>query len=287
MNLSDFQEPRSENPLVSIIITYYNQEPYIRKAVMSASHQTYQNIEIIVVDDGSATPLRSPLDDIAGIRVLRKENGGCPAARNFGFKHSRGTYLVFLDGDDELFPNAVSAHLKALAAVPDAGFVFGAVQYIDDCGEPLPTRRLCRPRRDYLLMFLESNPIASPGSVMIRRSEFEEVGLFDETFLVVEDYDLYLRLLRITSAVLHREQVARYRRHSCNLSLDYPRMLTATYRALNKVGLANPLSKRERRHIERGKRRWAHVYGQKRMPGYMYREIYFKGCAMLNLLFGI
>jgi glycosyltransferase involved in cell wall biosynthesis len=173
------------DPLVSIVITYYNQHDFIREAVTSAQRQTYQNIEVIVVDDGSSISADRPLEGLNRIQILRKENG-CPAARNFGFHHTSGDYIVFLDGDDRLLPRAVDAHLKALRIQPDAGLVFGATQLINEKGDLIRKAHVCRPRRDYFLMLLESNPVECPGAALFSRNGFIRAGQFDVRFPPVE-----------------------------------------------------------------------------------------------------
>src|ERR1700722_18049263 len=94
-------------PLVSVIIPYYNQQLFIAETVLSAKRQSYPNIEIIVVDDGSRVSAEPYLRAIGGIQLFRTENHGCPATRNFGFTKSTGEYLIFLDGDDILLPGAI------------------------------------------------------------------------------------------------------------------------------------------------------------------------------------
>src|SRR5271165_1485601 len=115
----------SQYPLVSVIIAYYKQERFLAETVSSVRQQTYSNFEIIVVDDGSPVPAASVLPNSSDVVILRTENRGCPAARNFGFKQSSGEYLVFLDSDDRLTPGALEAHIKVLTGHPDAALSFG------------------------------------------------------------------------------------------------------------------------------------------------------------------
>lgn len=267
-------------PTVSVIITYYNQERFIRETVLSVTQQTYPHLEIIVVDDGSTTPAERILSDIPGISIFRISNGGCPAARNYGFSQSTGNYLVFLDGDDLLLPDAVVSQLRILQRSPDAALAFGAAQFIDVNGDRIPSPALCRARQDYFLMMLECNPIACPGAALIRRDSFIAAGMFDERFYVVEDYDLYLRLLRTESAVRHPRLVVLYRRHSGNLSKDSHRMLRFVYEALTKVESSGTLTARERRHLKHGRRRWAHGYLPQQTLRYRIADLYFRCCAM-------
>jgi len=275
----------ANSPIVSVIITYYNQERFIRDTVLSVTRQSYPRLEIIVVDDGSTKPVTPILADIAGIKILRTENRGCPAARNFGFRHSTGEYLVFLDGDDLLLPDAVTNQVRALRSRPDAALVFGAAQYINEHGEAIGSPRLCRARNDYFLMLLECNPVPI-GAAMVARESFVKAGLFDESFFVVEDYDLLLRLLRGASAIRNPERVFLYRRHSGNLSNNLPRMLSFVQRALDKVESRGDLTRVERRRLEHGRKRWAHAYAPKITLGYKVMGLYFRCRAMFTVPVG-
>src|SRR5271155_2938003 len=88
--------PLSVGHRVSVIVPYYNQPAYLAEAVSSIEQQTYPNIEIIVVDDGSPVPAASILSQGTGIQVIRTKNRGVSAARNFGFERCSGDYLIFL-----------------------------------------------------------------------------------------------------------------------------------------------------------------------------------------------
>ena len=267
-------------PIVSVIITFYNQERFIRDTVLSATRQTYPRVEIIIVDDGSTKPVTPLLADMPGVTILRTPNSGCPAARNFGFRHSTGDYLVFLDGDDQLLPDAVASQLRMLQCHPDAVLAFGAAQYINGCGEKINSPPFCRAKNDYFLMLLESNPIACPGAAMITRESFVKAGLFDESFFVVEDYDLYLRLLRKASAIRHPEYVVLYRRHTDNLSKDMPRMLRSVHQALDKIEASGNLTTSQRRRLKHGRKRWTYMYSPKNSLGYRIKGLFFRFRAM-------
>ncbi len=243
----DAQPTRNETnrtPLVSIVIPYYNQQLFIAETVLSAKRQTYPKVEIIVVDDGSPVPAEPYLREIDGIQLFRTENHGCPATRNFGFAKSSGEYLVFLDGDDILLPGAIEAHLKAFAQHPETGLSFGSSSGINEHGEQIRPAHVCRPRRNYFLMFLESNPICSPGATMIPRSAFAEAGMFDERLRSqVDDLDLYLRLARKYRVTQHDFCVLAYRLHSNNVSRDQEKMLAGNARNAGSdrsVGYAHP-----------------------------------------------
>jgi len=269
------------HPLVSIIIPYYNQQAFIADAVGSAKRQTYPNIEIIVVDDGSPVPAEPLIKTIEGIQLLRTENRGVSAARNLGFQRSLGEYLIFLDADDVLSDGAVEAHLKALCAHPVAGLSFGALRMIDENGRQIRPPHICRPRKDYFLMLLEGNPIGCPGAAMMRRENFVAAGLFDASLRIVEDYDLYLRIARRAPLVQHALCVVEYRQHYGSISRSKDKMLLATMTVLDR--LENTLTKSERKRLNHARRRWKHEFRRKDTLAYRARSLYYSFRAMLSV----
>lgn len=274
-------------PLVSIIIPYYQQAAYIAYTVRSALRQTHSHVEIIVVDDGSPVPAAPSLADVPEIRLIRTENQGCPATRNHGFEASSGEYLIFLDGDDLLRPDAIEKHLAALRSHGSAVLSFGAVAMIDGQGRETEAPRVARPRRDYFRMLLESNPIWSPGATMMRREAFLEAGMFNSALRAqVDDYDLYLRLARLGPFVQHSGQVLDYRLHGSNVSRDQEKMLQGTLGVLDRLAADPALTSADRRRLERGRRRWIHVFRPRPSWLYRLRSLYFTVRSLPNVAFG-
>jgi glycosyltransferase involved in cell wall biosynthesis len=274
---------RVAQPLVSIIIPYFNHPDYLAEAVGSARQQTYSNLEIIVVDDGSVVPADSLLKSFTEVVILRTENRGVSSARNIGFQKSSGEYLIFLDADDRLMQGAIEAHLKAFNSNPNAGMTFGPVRIVDGSGNEIQPPKICRPRRDYFPMLLESNPIACPGSTMICRQAFIEAGLFDESFRNAEDYDLYLRLARQKAVVQHNACVAEYRKHNGGKSNNTDRMIAAVMAILDQTGREASLSPSERNTLARGRKRWLHRMQPKKTLDYRLKQLYYSFRAMLTV----
>ena len=275
--------PRPPCPLVSVIIAYYKQERFIAETVRSVQQQTHPNIEIIVVDDGSPTPAGSILPESSDVRILRTENRGCPAARNFGFQQSSGNFLVFLDSDDRLTPEALQAHLKAFAERPAAALSFGAQRFIDEHSREIRAPHNCRPRNNYFLMLLEGNPIGTPGAAMIRRDAFIEAGLFDESVRIVEDYPLYLRLAKRHPIVQSPACVIDYRWHTNSMSRDKEAMFKGIMRALDQLEAETELTAAERRRLRHGRGRWRHEYRVKTNLAYRIEGLYYRFRAMLTV----
>jgi len=184
------------NPLISVIIPAYNKSRLTVKTVESVLNQTYQPIEIIVVDDGSTDDTRGQLSRYADkIQYVYKENGGACSARNLGFKLSKGDYIGFLDCDDVYHPEKVQLSVNYLEDHPDDGWVHTAVDFIDEdgaivggCDSP-KSRDQGRITRQLILRNYVCN-----STPLIRRSCLEKVGAFDETIFTPADWDLWLRL---------------------------------------------------------------------------------------------
>jgi glycosyltransferase involved in cell wall biosynthesis len=125
-----------QSPLVSVVIPCFNHGRYLSEAVQSALGQTYPSVEVVVVDDGSSDNTAEVAQSFPEVRYLLRARGGLAAARNAGLQASQGAYLVFLDADDRLLPNAVEVGLAAFAQRPHCGFVYGAHRWITIEGTP-------------------------------------------------------------------------------------------------------------------------------------------------------
>jgi len=181
---------------VSIVIPAYNKAGWTTRTVESVLGQTYPNMEVIVVDDGSTDDTRDRLVRFKDrIRYVHKKNGGACSARNLGIRLATGEYIGFLDCDDMYLPRKVESSVSYLEDNPDFGFVHNPVYLIDENDRTIGvslTRRKCPVgwiSRELLL----GNFICNP-SVIVKKACFEKVGLFDETIFVPADWDMWLRL---------------------------------------------------------------------------------------------
>ncbi len=183
-----------KNPLVSVIIPTYNRGWILKEAIDSVLAQDFLDFELIVVDDGSNdnTPdiLEAYQEDII---IVRQNNKGVSAARNRGIASASGDFIAFLDSDDLWLPEKLSRQVEFFNSNPDAMICQTEEIWIRNGVRVNPKKR----HKKFSGMIFEhslSLCLVSPSAVMIKKSLFEEVGLFDESLPACEDYDLWLRI---------------------------------------------------------------------------------------------
>jgi len=181
-------------PEVSVIIPTFNRTDLLAQAIDSVLSQSYTDFELIVVDDGSTDATQALLSQYRGrIRYLFQENRGVSAARNLGIKAARGLYICLLDSDDLWLRDKLKEQIRLMK-----GDTKIRVSYTDEVwirgGKRVNQGKRHRKYSGWILRKLLPLCLISPSSVMIERGVFEEVGLFDESFPVCEDYDLWLRI---------------------------------------------------------------------------------------------
>ncbi len=191
--------PVTETPKVSVVIPTYNRAHVVGRAVQSVLHQTYQNFEIIIVDDGSTdgTSERVALfHDPRLFYVRLEENCGCGAARNMGIEASRGDYVAFLDSDDEWLPEKLEKQVRLLErSEPSVGIVYTGYVAIDE--QELPTTtRIPKSRGRILNELCGWNILGTTSTVVVKRECFRLVRPFDPTLASCEDWDMYIRLAK-------------------------------------------------------------------------------------------
>jgi len=224
-------------PQVSVIVPTYNQAPFVAATVESALAQTYPNVEIIVVDDGSTDDTQAVLATYRDrIHYLYQENRGLAAARNAGFLASHGDYVHFLDSDDLIPPDKLARHVAILEAEPGFGLVYSAWQQVNADGTEILGQ--LRPNRQGHLLkeLLRRDFFFFPSAAVLRRACLERVGLFDESLRWGEDADMWLRLARAGYAFGYLDQpLLQYRIHAQSMTARVnPQQVQGWLAVLNK-----------------------------------------------------
>lgn len=181
---------------ISVIIPTYNRAQFIRRAIDSVLNQTYKNFELIIVDDGSTDETEDFLDPLkkAGlIRYLKRPNLGVSCARNFGVENATGTFISFLDSDDEWLPHKLQDQLNFLERHSSLRIVYGEELWIRN-GKRVNQKKIHQKSGGWIFDQCVQQCLIAPSSVMMEKSLFLEMGGFDEQFMVCEDYDLWLKI---------------------------------------------------------------------------------------------
>lgn len=211
-------------PVVSIVIPCHNQGRFLGEAIERALRQTYPRVDVLVVDDGSTDETARVVSEHPGVGYVRQERQGAAVARTRGLRASRGEFVIFLDADDRLLPDAVAAGLDHFEAHPACAFVTGHVRVMTEDGSPIGVPPQEHPETTFLAL-LAHNYIWTPGAVMYRRSALDEIGAFDPSAGGSADYELNVRIARRFSFSCHHRVVLEYRQHPANMSRDAAHML--------------------------------------------------------------
>jgi glycosyltransferase involved in cell wall biosynthesis len=179
---------------VSVIIPTFNRGWIIKEAIDSVLTQDHTEFELIVVDDGSIDNTDDVLDIYRNeIKVLSQKNKGVSAARNRGISEASGKFIAFLDSDDLWLPQKLSTQIEFFNQTPDALICQTEEVWIRKGRRVNPRKRHKKPSGMIFNPSLELC-LVSPSAVMMKRSLFDRVGIFDETLPACEDYDLWLRI---------------------------------------------------------------------------------------------
>jgi glycosyltransferase involved in cell wall biosynthesis len=208
--------------MVSVIITTYNRRAFLKAAVLSVLVQDYKDKEIIIIDDGSTDDSLKELEGLP-VQYVWKENGGISSARNKGIEVARGDYIAFLDVDDLWKKTKLSTQM---AMMREEGY---EISYTDEIwirnGKHLNQKSIHKKYSGSIFEKCLPLCIISPSSVLMKRSVFNVVGLFDETMTVCEDYDMWLRVTaRYPVLFVEKPLIIKQGGHEDQLSKRYPAM---------------------------------------------------------------
>ncbi len=209
-------------PKVSVILANHNAGAFLMPALKSILAQTFADFEFIIFDDGSTDESVSQLRTLESIdpriRLTVQTNAGLTPTLNAACKLARGTYLARMDADDIAMPDRLAQQVRFLDSHPQCVLLGGAYEFIDHLDRRL--HRMIPPADDTTLQqhcLSGRTPICHPLA-MIRRSAFEQVGGYDESFPVAQDLDLFLRLGEVGTMACLPEVLLQYRLHSTSVS---------------------------------------------------------------------
>ena len=226
------------NPTVSVVIPTYNRERLIGRSIKSVLNQTYQNFEIVIVDDSSTDNTKEVVKSFNDERiryVRHEENKGEAAARNTGIKIAKGQYIASQDSDDEWLPEKLAWQVELLKnAPPEVGVVYTGFWKIKNNEKTyIPFSWVNQKDGDIHKELLKGNFIGSPV-VLIRKDCFEKVGMFDEKLFHLVDWEMWLRISKYYHFKYIDEPLVLAHYHSANVSADQTAFIKAQKLILEK-----------------------------------------------------
>jgi glycosyltransferase involved in cell wall biosynthesis len=219
------------SPKISVIIPTYNRRELLLRAVKSVLNQDFEHFDLTIVDDGSTDDTKEALDTILKTHPRRDKvfyysiaKSGVSAARNYGIKKTSSRWLAFLDSDDEWMQNKLTKQWHYLQNNPNCKIVHGDEIWIRR-GRRVNPKNIHKKSGGLIYKRCLELCLISPSAVVIRRDLLEEMGGFDEEFIVCEDYDLWLKITsQIPVGFIEKPIIIKYGGHEDQLSAKYHSM---------------------------------------------------------------
>lgn len=254
-------------PQVSVIVPCFNAERYIGATLRSILAQSGTALEVIVVDDGSTDGSAALVErEFPTVRLLKRTNAGVAAARNTGIAEAKGDWIAFCDADDIWLPGKLAAQLQASTELDGCRMSYtGWHVWMADTAEPPPelmqglqgsaaSPALPSTHSGWIYPELLLDCVVWTSTVMMTRGLLAEIGVFDPSLRIGEDYDLWLRASRVTPVARVPQPLALYRQHASSITRSAPK---ANYRgrvlqsALDRWGLSGPDGRAANAHAVR------------------------------------
>lgn len=242
--------PTLSEPLVSVIIPAYNAEAFIERTLKSVLVQTYRNLEVIVVDDGSKDQTAAIIKSIAQVddRVifLSQPNAGVAAARNTAIQHATGEFIAPIDADDIWYPDNIRKQVECfLQAGSEVGLVYSWSIDIDETDEPMGSFRAAKITGRVFNTLICHNFLGNASASMMRRSCLDQIGYYDQELhrqraQGCEDWDLYLRMAEVYEFRVVPDFLVGYRRLTQSMSCDYTQMAKSHHLMLQTIQKNHP-----------------------------------------------
>ncbi|AHF88131.1 glycosyl transferase (plasmid) [Rhizobium leguminosarum bv. trifolii WSM1689] len=226
--------PHSNGPLVSVVIPAFNASRYIERTLRSAGRQTYRNLEIIVVNDGSTDDTAKVVEQVAledsRIRLLSTANRGVAAARNTGIREAAGRFVAFLDADDLWHHTKIEKQVNALNRLSSQCAAVYVLHYIINSDDEILRPCAANVARGYILArHLTFKYVGNGSALLVRRDVALEIGGFDSSYAAAgiggcEDLDFELRLAARYQIEVIPERLVGYRQYPGNMSSNHLQM---------------------------------------------------------------
>ena len=231
-------------PRVSVLVAAYDAAPFIEATLESALGQTFDDLEVLVIDDGSRDGTADVVRRVAAsdprLRLLVQENRGLSATRNRGIAEARGSLIAFLDHDDLWHPEKLARQVAVLDAQPRTAVVSCHSALIDTEHRCLGWRFGGNANGDVYAEMLVWDLVSGGSVTLVRRAALDAVGPFDETLRIREDWDMWIRLARHYEFATVPRVLVGYTRSATSSSRDYERLAEEGVRVLDKARRDDP-----------------------------------------------
>jgi glycosyltransferase involved in cell wall biosynthesis len=214
------------SPYFSVIIPVYNREEIVKRAIKSVLDQTFQDFELILVNDGSTDNTYDVLNSFASdnVKIINQDNLGVSSARNKAAQNASGKYLAFLDSDDEWLEHKLAKQFAYIQEFPNTKILHGEEIWIRNDKRVNPKKIHQKGGGDQFIPSL-SLCLISPSTVVLEKESFFNMGMFREDFEVCEDYDLWLKYTSLYEVgFISGPLIKKYGGHNDQLSQKYHSM---------------------------------------------------------------
>ncbi|OZC37242.1 hypothetical protein B9Q17_03740 [Marinobacter vinifirmus] len=243
----------TEPPLISVIIPTFNCYSTLRSAIESALSQTYKNIEVIVIDDGSSDETPSIISSyINSIIYIKQENRGVAEARNVGVRSSNGEWIAFLDADDIWDENKLE---RQFSKMNDEGnsWSYTDTRFVGGVNSGRLDSEFTKKHTGSVFNELLTNNFISTSTVLLKKSKFHNAGGFDTTLPAIEDWELWVRISSKNAVSYVDQPLTTYRVHKKSTSRNTRKVLPYHLKAISVIFSKNQLNKKQRKFIKKAK----------------------------------
>jgi len=230
-----------KKPTVSVIIPTYNRAHLIGRAIKSVLNQTYQDFELIIIDDGSTDDtediIRQFQEKDKRIKYVKHDkNKGGSAARNTGIKAAKGEYIAFLDSDDEWLLEKLKRQMKVFKNTSsEIGVVYTGIISINEISEDTNIQYNIPKKRGWIYEdLLAENCVGTTSTVLIKKKCFEKSGLFDESLPGCQDWEMWIRIAKEYQFNFIKDPLIRYHIHNNRITMDLENKIKAKTIVINK-----------------------------------------------------
>ena len=273
-----------KRPKVSVIVPCYNSQSFIKRTIESALKQTYTNLEIIVVDDGSKDNTGDIIKSFndARIKYFYQENNGLSFTRNVAIKHATGEYVAFLDHDDQWLPEKIEKQLRLFERNPELGLVFSDAYMVSSERKTIACFKERKPSRGNIFYeYLLSDNFVPLLTVLTPKVVISRYMPFDDRYKISEEFDLFLRIARDYKFDYVDEPLGNYYIHDANtIRINPERAIKEKFEIVQYwLGVEPSIEKLYRRQL---RKRFAYLYSQLAV---CYLESQHYSAAIKNLLY--